>query len=125
MTQQTMTEWTASERRTDDSGHEYVRTWTEIGRNDYTDGQQKTYGRIFESMDWQTLPCTLGMMPGENIKQAIKDLRIPKVSHVAVSSEAAPYGVYGVRGHYKNGTANIYLIDAGSEVCVLASDLYR
>ena len=97
------------------------RTFTNVGK-EYTDGKQDEIGAMFERLEWHEIPYTMGMGPGLGIKEAIKQLRIPKVSHVADSHELAPYGLMGVIGHYKNGEARIYLIDIGTEVIVLASD---
>lgn len=97
------------------------RTWTDVGKG-YTTGKHAKIGAMFDRMEWQKLPCTMGMMPGEGIKEAIKQLRIPKVSHVASSHELAPYGLLGITGHYKNGCAKVYLIDTGTEVIPIASD---
>lgn len=103
------------------------RTWTNIG-NAYnsTDEQKAHLSQAFASLQWQEIGdgLTLPMMPAEGIKSAIKTLRLPKVSHVAVSHELAPYGLYGIRSHYKNGRADVYLIDEGSSITVLASDFY-
>jgi hypothetical protein len=82
---------------------------------------------MFDRLEWQELfpaGVTMAMMPGEAIKAAIAELRLPKVSHVATSNEMAPYGLIGIRAHYKNGTANVYLVDEGCQIVVLCSDFY-
>lgn len=97
------------------------RTWTKIGK-EYTEGKHDELGGMFERLEWQKLPCTMAMMPGDAIKAAIKQLSIPKVTHVACSNELAPYGLEGIIGHYRDGEARVYLIDIGTEVIALASD---
>ena len=109
---------------------EYNRNWTLVGRDhNATDSQRKTLGAYFDHLEWQVIPqdgtLTLPLMPGEGIASAIRELRLPKVSHVAVSNEMAPYGLYGVRARYKNGVAYVYLCDEGSNIVVLASDFYE
>jgi len=99
------------------------RTWTNIGK-EHSEQRHDELGAMFDRMDWQELPCSIGMMPGLAIKEAIKQLRIPKVSHVAHSHELAPYGLEGIIGHYKNGEVRVYLIDTGTEITPLASDFY-
>lgn len=99
------------------------RTWTQVGR-EHTEGKESELAEMFERLDWQTIPCTLPMAPGEGLKEVIKELRIPKVSHVAYSHELAPYGLMGVKAHYKNGDATIYMVDEGSEIVIVASDFY-
>lgn len=64
------------------------------------------------------------MVPGLGIQHAIAELRIPKVSQIAVSSELAPHGFYGIEGNYKNGRARVYIIDMGTHLIPLASDFF-
>ena len=97
------------------------RTWTAVGQ-EHSDGKHDELGEMFERLEWREIPCTMAMMPGDAIKAAITQLRIPKVSHVACSNELAPYGLEGIIGHYRGGTVKIYLIDTGTEVLPLASD---
>lgn len=101
----------------------YTRTWTQVGR-EHTEGKRKELSEMFNRLEWQAIPCEMAAMPGEGIKAAIKELKIPKVSHVAASHELAPYGLMGIRAHYKNGDARIYLVDEGVGITVLASDFY-
>ena len=96
--------------------------WTKVGEPEVGEHRER-FAAAIAALDWQAVPCTLGMMPGENIKQVIRAFRIPKVSHVAVSAELAPLGLYGIRGHYKNGTAQVYVLDLGSECVPIASEL--
>lgn len=80
-----------------------------------------------DQMEWQEmLPppgLSVGMMPGLGIKAAIQQLRLPKVSHVAISNAMAPYGLCGIRCRYKDGPAEIFLLDIGTEVKVLCHRL--
>ena len=96
--------------------------WTKIGEPEVGE-QRERFATAIAALEWQPLPCTLGVMPGENIKQVIRAFHIPKVSHVAVSAELAPLGLYGIRGHYANGTAQVYVLDLGSECVPVASEL--
>lgn len=98
------------------------RNWTQNGEKEGFE-RSKIEAAIF-SLEWQALPVELGMMPGEGIKAAIKELRIPRVSHVAVSSELAPYGFYGIRAQYSNGRAEIFIADMGTYLCPIVSDFY-
>lgn len=102
------------------------RTWTEIGKEE-TEGHQDRIGKILDSLDWE--PLITGkqypMMPAHGVMESIKQLRIPKVSHIAIGChEMAPFGLYGIRGHYKNGMAEIFLLDRGHDILVIASDLH-
>lgn len=97
------------------------RTWTSVGK-EHTEGKEVELAEIFGRMEWQKLPCTMAAMPGMGIKEAIKQLQIPKVSHVSCSNELAPYGLMGIKARYKNGSATIYLVDEGIGVVPIASD---
>ena len=97
------------------------RTWTEVGK-EHTKNKQEEVAAMIDRLEWQSIPCTMPMGPGEGLKSVIKELRIPKVSHVAFSHEMAPYGLMGVKAHYKNGDANVYMVDEGSNIVIIASD---
>lgn len=106
---------------------EMERTWTSVGSDHNGDDSKRArLAAIFDRLEWQELkPDTVeAMMPALGIRAAIEELRIPKVSHYAISNELAPYGLYAIRGHYKNGRADIFLCDEGSSMVVLASDFY-
>jgi len=92
--------------------------WMEVGKEyNGTDELKERLQRIIARIEWQKIPTTLSMMAGEGIKGIIKEFKIPKVSHVADSHELAPYGLYGIRGHYKNADVDLFVVDEGSR-CV-------
>ena len=105
--------------------------YTQTG-SDYnkTESQKKRLAEIIDRLDWLEMPkhgesLSLPMMPGEGIKAMIKEFGIPKVSHMAISHDMAPYGFYGIRGHYKNADVDIFVIDEGSilvPVCNYATE---
>ena len=97
------------------------RNWTTVGQK-HTQGKRKQLEAMFSRMEWREIPCEMGMMPGMAIKEAIKQLHIPKVSHVAHSHELAPYGLLGIKARYRNGNAVIYLVDDGLGVTPIVSD---
>jgi hypothetical protein len=106
-----------------------MRTWTKVGEDvvgspvdEGTILGRDQVKRAIDNMVWMSLPVEVGAMPGLNISQAIEELRVPKVSHIAVSSDLAPYGFYGIRAHYKNGDADIFLVDSGSELTPVCTD---
>ena len=114
-----------------------VRTWTTVGEDvmgkTLEGGAKLSRKRVeaaIEAMDWQApKPAadgagvwTLAMMPGEGIKTVIKEFRIPRVYELAVSNELAPYGLYGIKGRYKNGAAEIFVVDLGAELTPICSD---
>jgi len=91
-----------------------------------TDRQKAMIQKAAAKMDWLEMPkggetLSLPMMPGEGIKAAIKEYRIPKVSHVAISNQLAPYGFYGIRGHYIGAVVDIFLIDTGTSIAALCA----
>lgn len=104
--------------------------WTNIGKTE-TNGRQAELLGYFARMDWLKVPTpeepalSLPMMPGEGIKAAIRQLGIPRVSHVSYSHDMAPYGLYGIFGHYKNADVKVYLCDRGSDmfpICMEVED---
>ncbi len=112
------------------------RTWTKIGEQEigkplddehdsHVSLTRELVARAIGSMEWKEVPCTTAAMPGLAIKALVKELRLPKVSHVAVSNELAPNGLIGVRAHYKNGSAEVYALDTGTAVTPLLSDFHQ
>jgi len=99
------------------------RTWTQIGK-EHTEGKETELAEMFERLNWESIPCDMAAMPGLAIKNTIKELHIPNVDYVAASHELAPYGLLGIKAHYKNGDATIYLVDEGCQTVVIASDFY-
>lgn len=101
-------------------------TFTQIAAA-YSSGIESIITRHCENMEWQQLlpppGLSLPAMPGMAIKAAIQQLRLPRVSHVAISNEMAPYGLYGIRCHYSNGTGEIFLLDIGTQTLVLCHRL--
>ena len=104
------------------------RNWTNIGSEyNSTPEQRKKLSAIFEVLEWETVTpdgLTWPMMPALALEEAIKELRLPKVSAVAQSNAMAPYGLIAARCKYTNGMAEVYIVDEGSTLKVLASDFY-
>ena len=102
--------------------------WLTIGK-EYTDTYEKR-AKILEAVkevEWFNMPAkgealSLPMMPGEGIKAAIREFRIPKVSRVGHGRALAPYGLIAIEGNYSNGQAQIYLMDSGIELIPLFTD---
>jgi len=103
------------------------RDWMKIGQAHYATEESKA--RLIaaaEAITWQEIPpggsLEMPMCQGLAIKEAIKALRLPKVSHVAESSALAPYALLGIRAHYANGTADIFIVDEGSRCTPVFAD---
>jgi len=103
--------------------------WTKVGEKhvgqpataDHPHWTRKYILEQIKTIIWYDIPkdgsaVSLPMMPGENIKGVIKELRIPRVSRVGHGNGLAPYGLLAIVGNYKNGRATIYVLDAG-DVC--------
>jgi len=91
-----------------------------------TDQQKATIQKAAADLEWLAMPkkgesLSLPMMPGEGIKAAIVELKIPKVSHIAIGNDLAPYGFYGIRASYKNADVEVFLIDAGTYMAPLCA----
>lgn len=119
---------------------EAQRTWTEVGAEmvERLGGREEVDAEA-ERMEWQELleegGLTVAFMPGHAIKAVIGELEIPKVSAVAISSFDRPAsrpeeedgfypGFYGIEGNYTNGRARIFVLDLGTCIQPLFSDLY-
>jgi hypothetical protein len=103
------------------------RNWTSVGaEHNGTDSQRVRLAAMFDRLEWKPIVAgeQVAMMPALGIRAAIDELRIPKASHYAISNEMAPYGLYGIWGHYKNGCAEVYVCDEGTRLVVLASDFH-
>jgi len=98
----------------------------EEGHEDGANLSRAAVERAIRTIEWREIPkggsLEAPAMPGLGIKAAIQELRIPKVSHIAWSNQLAPYGFYGIRGHYSNGDAEVYIIDAGDHLTPVCSD---
>jgi hypothetical protein len=107
------------------------RTWMKVGaEHTATEKQRAEVLKAIEAMEWQRIPgpdekaLVVGMMPGENIKECIRELRLPKVSAIAISNEMAPYGLYGIESNFKNRRARLYVLDKGHVCTPLCSDFW-
>jgi len=102
--------------------------WTEIGKSRGQSETKEQRARIrgaMQAMKWLEIPTEMGFMPGEGIKAAMRQLRLPDVSHVATSNELAPYGFLGVRTHYNNADVDVFIVDRGSDmfpVCMAVTE---
>lgn len=94
--------------------------WFEVGK-DHWEGNQEKIKSACERMEWHELPYTMAFMPGEAIKTLIKEFHLPKVSHVSDSHEMAPYGLVGVRAHFKNADVDFFAVDEGSHISSLCA----
>lgn len=97
------------------------RNWTTIGASELNISRARVESAI-ASLEWKPLPVTMGACQGMGIDACIHQLNIPKVSHVAESLQFAPYGFYGIRAHYSNGDADVYVVDRGSDIIPVCSD---
>ena len=89
--------------------------WLQVGKNHWQDKQEEIIDYC-EHMEWKTLPCEMGFMPGEAIKTLIRELKLPKVSGVGYSHELAPYSLIGIEAHYKNSDIQFFAVDEGSHI---------
>lgn len=108
------------------------RTWTTVGVEYVEKLGRRAVENEIDALWWQDVPqdgsaLTVGFIPGESIKAVIRELRIPKVTRIAISSFERPGfypGFYGIEGNYTNGRAHVFVLDLGGVVTPLCSDLY-
>ncbi len=103
-----------------------TRTWTTVAsKYNRTDAQRARLSAIFSRLTWCEPKGDFPMAPALAIQNLIQELRIPRVSLIALNGvHAGRYGVYGIEGNYKNGRVRIYVLDVGSQLLVLASDKF-
>ena len=94
--------------------------WMNTGK-EYWDGNQDKIKKFISEVSWKEIPCTMAFCQGEAIKETIKQLKIPKVSHVCDSHEMAPFGLIGIRGHFKNADVDFFAVDDGVSVTSLCA----
>ena len=114
-------------------------SWTNIGSSWTTDPHhhRAIEGAIAE-LDWIEVTgrtVSLPLMPGEAIKRAIHELRLPNVSRVAYGvvtlrpgSQEDGFGdvsLLGIEANYSNGRARVYLLDHGSDLTPIMSELFE
>lgn len=107
--------------------------WMHVGA-DFTDTPAKraTLIGVFATLDaggehgWQALPCTLAMTSGLAIEEIIRQLHVPRVTHVGVSSVFAPYGLVALRAHYSKGRQRVDLlaVDRGTHLSPLVTRVH-
>ena len=99
------------------------RHYTEVGQKE---GINKVVlDKEIDLLTWEefTPGKPIAFAPGYVINDAIKNLGIPKVSHYAISNHGIDgMGLIGIRGHYGNGDADIYVLDTGTHATVMAVD---
>lgn len=112
------------------------RNWTITGEKVFADQEVKLEGggrltldvveQAIDELEWWFAihATTLPAVPGLAIKAVISELRLPKVSAIAISDALAPYGFYGIEANYSNGRALVYVFDRGSELIPLRSDFW-
>jgi len=104
------------------------RTWTQIGREYVpTDKERREITAAIKRLTWRDVAERRqeGAMQAMGISEAIKQLRLPKVSHYAADGCVfGSYGLYGIRAHYSNGSAEVYVLDYGTGLMPVVTDFH-
>ena len=101
------------------------RHYTDIGNTEGID--RAVIDMEINALVWETFEKgkKVAFSPGWVIKDAIVNLKIPNPSHYAISKRGIDgRGLIGIRGHYSNGMADIYILDVGVHATVMATDFY-
>lgn len=100
-------------------------SWTSVGKKHTSEGRHRSrVANAIGKMDWfDPTGIELGMMPGMGIAEAIKQLRMPRIQRIAISNELAPFGLYGIEALYKNGLGRVYIVDEGSSMVPVGSQM--
>lgn len=96
--------------------------WMNVGK-DHWEGNQETIKGIISRTEWLEITpgMTMAFMPGEAINTIRREFKLPKASHVCTSHELAPYGLVGVRAHFKNADVDFFAVDEGSHISALCA----
>lgn len=102
---------------------EVQRSWSEPNSAYYKDKKEE-FEKAITEMEWKlvTSEMQLPLSTGFAIKEFVNKLQLPRVSHIALSNDFAPYGFYGLRTHYGDGQVEIYILDTGLAGAVICSD---
>lgn len=127
------------------------RDWMNVGARYTTPERRQQVEQEIARLKWTTFAdakdgtLSLPFCPGEAIKKAIRELRIPKVTAIAwtagtgkrtrpaclnfpgrTGDEDGEYpGLYGIEGNYKNGRVRLYVADNGTEILPVAVDFWE
>ena len=101
------------------------RNYTGVGKSEGID--KAVLDQEIDALEWQEFVNgkSEAFAPAYVINDAIFNLKIPNVSHYAISKHGIDgMGLVGIRGHYNNGRADIYILDVGVHATVMATDFY-
>lgn len=76
---------------------------------------------------WIPFPCRLGFMQGYAVRACILEFKLPRVTHVAVTMDGAPFSLFGIRAHYDEGRQRIehWFMDDGVSVTPILTKVYE
>jgi hypothetical protein len=111
------------------------RDWMSAGARYTTVERRPQVSEVIAGLDWKEVEVmSLPAMPAMGIQEAIKELRLPKVSAIAFNGalefpgrpgEDGEYpSLYGIEANYTNGRARVYLVDNGCEIVTVCADFW-
>src|SRR3990167_6663740 len=101
------------------------RNYTGVGKSEGID--KAVLDREIDALEWQEFVNgkSEAFAPAYVINDAIFNLKIPNVSHYAISKHGIDgMGLVGIRVHYNNGRADVYILDVCVYATVIATDFY-
>lgn len=121
-------------------GPPVARDWMNIGA-EFTGEEHRGRERVEEqiaALTWTDVPqdgspVSVAFMPGEAIKAAIAELRLPKVQRIAINGylqwpdgpETAHFSIYGIECLYRDYRVRLYVLDSGTGLTPLAADRWH
>jgi hypothetical protein len=109
------------------------RTWTRVGSDFTTPERRPDVLRAIGTLRWRTLAgCrALPAFQASGIAAGVRELGLPNVSALAPSGlhstlhwQGDSYAIYGIEAQYANGHARLYVLDRGTVLVPLVSDLW-
>jgi hypothetical protein len=96
--------------------------WMNVGK-EHWEGNQREIEAIINRVKWQEIKpgMTMPFMQGAAINSLMENFKLPKASHVCDSHELAPFGLVGIRAHFKNADVDFFAVDEGTHISALCA----
>ena len=104
--------------------------WMQVGEKEVAEESRPAFLEAIKHMEWETdRESKMPMSQGMAINEAIRQLRIPKVSAVSFhggfwGDHGFTYGILGIEGYYKNDTrVRLYVVDDGTGITPIMAEV--
>lgn len=110
------------------------RDWMKVGAAHTAEELRPAIEAAIEGLTWHEMPVeTAPMSQGLMLREVLRQLDLPKVSRVAWDGvvvqpdpadrrQLATYGLLGIEANYRDGRAQLYVLDCGGVALPLCAD---